>query len=62
MRRTFLPLSLFVVVALAVWTLVGRAADKSQNWAAYGGDKSQISAACKTSNDAFAAQAAAMKC
>lgn len=32
------------------------------SWAAYGGDKSQISAACKTSNDAFAAQAAAMKC
>jgi glucose dehydrogenase len=39
MRRTLLPLSLIVVVALAMWTLAGRAADKNQNWAAYGGDK-----------------------
>ena len=39
MRRTLLSLGLIVVVALAAWTLTGRAADKNQNWAAYGGDK-----------------------
>ena len=30
MRRTLLPFSLIVVVALAVWTLAGRAADMNQ--------------------------------
>ena len=31
-------------------------------WASYGADQAQLSAACKASSDAFAAQAAAMKC
>ncbi|MDA7415696.1 hypothetical protein PGB34_04910 [Xenophilus arseniciresistens] len=31
-------------------------------WAAYGADKAQLGAACKTASDNFAAQATAMKC
>jgi glucose dehydrogenase len=39
MRRTLLPLSVFVIAAFALWTIAGRAADKDRDWPAYAGDK-----------------------
>ena len=39
MRRKMLVLGLAVTVAVAVWTVAGRAADKNRDWPAYSGDK-----------------------
>src|SRR4249919_2991529 len=39
MRRQIFSLGLIVTLALAAWTMAGRAADKNHDWPAYGGDK-----------------------
>ena len=39
MRRRILPFGLIAVAVLASWSVIGRAADKNQDWAAYSGDK-----------------------
>jgi quinoprotein glucose dehydrogenase len=39
MRHAPLSLTVFLLVALLVWTLAGRAADGDRDWPAYGGDK-----------------------
>jgi hypothetical protein len=39
MRRRTLSFAAVAAVAVAAWTIAGRAADKDQDWAAYSGDK-----------------------
>ena len=39
MRRQIWSVGLIVVVAVAAWTMAGRAADKNRDWPAYAGDK-----------------------